>query len=60
MLPSMVERRRRRPEWKGPRVAVKVMLRPDAHRMLKTLVRRKHLPQGELIEALIRAEHAKG
>jgi hypothetical protein len=50
----------RRPEWKGPRVQVKVLLSPEARRMLKTLARRRKLPMGEYLEALIREEHRKG
>jgi len=32
----------------------------EARRMLKALVRRKKLPQSEVIEALIRGEYGKG
>lgn len=32
----------------------------EARRMLKALVRRKKLPQSEVIEALIREEYGKG
>ncbi len=42
------------------RHAVKVLLSPEGRRMLKALVRRKKLPQSEVIEAaLIRDEYGK-
>jgi len=46
--------RRRRPEWKGERVQVKVLVTPEARKLLKRLARRRHQPMGEVIEALIR------
>jgi hypothetical protein len=49
----------RRPEWKGPRVQVKVLLTPEGRRMLKTLARKRKLPMGEYLEALIRGEYGK-
>jgi hypothetical protein len=49
-----------RPEWKGPRVQVNVMLSPEARKMLRALVRRKKLPQSDVVEALIRGEYGKG
>jgi hypothetical protein len=36
---------------------VKVLLSPEGRRMLKALVRRKNLPQSEVIEELIRREY---
>jgi len=32
---------------------------PEARRMLKTLARRRKLPMGEFLEALIRGEYGK-
>lgn len=49
-----------RPEWKGPRVQVNVKLTPEARKMLRALVRRRKVPQSEVIEELIRQAHAKG
>jgi hypothetical protein len=50
----------RRPEWKGERVQVNVKLSAEAKRMLRALARRRKLPMGEYLEALIREEHRKG
>jgi len=36
------------------------MLSPEAKRMLRALVRRKKLPQSDVVEALIREEYGKG
>jgi hypothetical protein len=49
----------RRPEYKGPRVQVKVTMTPEARRMLETLWRRRKLPMGEFLEALIREGYGK-
>jgi hypothetical protein len=38
---------------------VKVLLSPEARRMLKTLARRQKLPMGEYLEALIRGQYSK-
>jgi hypothetical protein len=54
-----VERPRRRPEYKGPRVQVKVLMTPEARKMFKRLARQAKLPMGEYLEALIREEHRK-
>jgi hypothetical protein len=50
----------RRPEWKGERHAVKVLLSPQGRRMLRALVKRRKQPQSEVIEELIREEYGKG
>jgi DNA-binding transcriptional ArsR family regulator len=39
---------------------VKVLLSPEARKMLRALARRRKLPMGEYLEALIREEHRKG
>ena len=50
----------RRPEYKGrPRVEAKVIMTPEARRMLKTLAHRRKLPMGEFLEALIREKYGK-
>lgn len=49
----------RRPEYKGPRVQVKVTMTPEARRMLETLAHRRKLPMGEFLEALIREGYGK-
>jgi len=36
------------------------MLSPEARKMLRALVRRKKLPQSDVVEALIRGEYGKG
>ena len=57
------EFKRRRPpppEYKGPRVRAKVIMTPEARRMLKTLAHRRKLPMGEFLEALIREGYGKG
>jgi hypothetical protein len=49
----------RRPEWKGERHAVKVMLSPEGRKTLRGLVRRWKLPQSDVIEELLRREREK-
>ena len=46
-------------EYKGVRVQVNVKLSPEARKMLKALMKQKKLPQGEVIEGLIREEYKK-
>jgi hypothetical protein len=39
---------------------MRVLLSPEARKMLRALARRRKLPMGEYLEALIREEHRKG
>lgn len=48
------------PSGRTPRVQVKVLLSPEARKMLRALARRRKLLMGEYLEALIREEHRKG
>jgi hypothetical protein len=48
------------PNGRDTRIQVKVLLTPEARRMLKTLALHRKLPMEEYLEALIRDLYGKG